>query len=207
MVFQWSTHPSIHLIPPFPLHPGVVGVVRIKVTFGEKTPPVDAVILTHSILRPILPEAFDTRTCKGATWQWKTEHWSLLYGRVSASARTSRVWVSCTGDWCPDWFYIVALSICVRTSAGNSFLSTVCSEPQALLSPQWKWNWHSLNLSCRGPPFSAAEKRKRKKKKGEEVEEEDTVRHSVNNTIRGKKEKTSSLFLLCTAELIWRVRT
>lgn len=42
------------------------------------------------------------------------------------------------------------------TSAGNSFLSTVCSEPQALVSPQWKWNWQSLNLSSRGPPCSAA---------------------------------------------------
>lgn len=42
------------------------------------------------------------------------------------------------------------------TSEGNNLLSTVCSDPQALLSPQWKWNWHSLYLSCRGPPLSAA---------------------------------------------------
>ncbi|KAG7270692.1 hypothetical protein CRUP_005359 [Coryphaenoides rupestris] len=39
---------------------------------------------------------------------------------------------------------------------GNSFRSTVCSDPQALLSPQWKWNWQSRNWSSRGPPFSAA---------------------------------------------------
>lgn len=49
------------------------------------------------------------------------------------------------------------------TSAGNSLLSTVCSDPQALLSPQWKWNWHSLNRSWRGPPFSAAAITRREK--------------------------------------------
>lgn len=60
--------------------------------------------------------------------------------------------------------YLLCASVCMSqhsTSAGNSLLSTVCSDPQALLSPQWKWNWHNLNLSCRGPPFSADQKSKR----------------------------------------------
>lgn len=52
------------------------------------------------------------------------------------------------------------LHVLYSTSAGNSLLSKVCSDPQALLSPQWKWNWHSLNWSCRGPPLSAAAKAK-----------------------------------------------
>lgn len=91
---------------------------------------------------------------------------------------------------CSCWLHVVTLCICVCvcTSAGNSFRSTVCSEPQALLSPQWKWNWHSLNVSCRGPPFSAAA-------------HSEKIQHSVQSVI--KKEKKKAFFFLYTKEMIW----
>lgn len=76
-------------------------------------------------------------------------------------------------SWCP-----CSNHVCYSrqgTSAGNSLLSTVCSDPQALLSPQWKWNWHSLNLSCRGPPFSAAPESQRTCR---------AVRHTFHNPLK-----------------------
>lgn len=102
----------------------------------------------------ILPEAPNTRTCEDKTL---TRSWRLCLNHISfrgAELMTLQLLVICCHIL---YLYVsVCACVCVCTSAGNSFRSTVCSEPQALLSPQWKWNWHSLNLSCRGPPFSAA---------------------------------------------------